>query len=245
MTRKNIVADHNGPGGTRGRPAAGDPYERRRAEMVARYVQARGVNDARTLAAMRAVPRHLFVEPALRDHAYEDFAGPIGGGQTITQPYTVGLLAQLARLSGSEKVLEIGTGSGYTAAVLAALAERVYTIERITALSNQARKVFNSLGYKNIVCLTGDGTVGVERYAPYDVIVVTAGAPEIPQPLARQLAEGGRMILPVRDGEGQRLMVVERAGERFKVTRKAQCLFVPLIGRHGWEERARAAGKPS
>jgi protein-L-isoaspartate(D-aspartate) O-methyltransferase len=205
--------------------------------MVERFVKGLGITDKRVLEAMRKTPRHMFVEPAMADLAYEDHAAPIGLGQTITQPYTVGLLAQTAELTDKDKVLEVGTGSGYTAAVLGQLAEKVYTIEKIKALSNNARKVFNQLNYKNIVCLAGDGTKGSAKYAPYDAIIVTAGSPTIPVPLARQLVEGGRMVIPIGSGKQQSLHLIRRQGERFVVKKTEECSFVPLLGEHGWKEK--------
>jgi protein-L-isoaspartate(D-aspartate) O-methyltransferase len=217
-----------------------DPTEAKRRRMVEKYVMERGIDDKTVIDAMLSVPRHLFVESALSERAYDDHATPIGNGQTITQPYTVALLAQEASLTGGECILEVGTGSGYTASILALLCERVYTIERINSLSNRARKIFNKLGYKNIVCLTGDGTVGASKHAPYDAIVVTAGAPEIPVPLAKQLKIGSRMVIPLDNGSGQTMTVVTRTGEdRFKVDKKGECSFVPLIGKHGWNETQR------
>ncbi len=214
-----------------------DLYEAKRHSMVERFVKGLGITNEKVLEAMRATPRHMFVEPALAGRAYEDYAAPIGSGQTITQPYTVGLLAQTAELTGEEKVLEVGTGSGYTAAVLGQLADRVYTIEKIKALSNNARKVFNRLNYKNIVCLAGDGTKGSAKYAPYDAIVVTAGSPAIPVPLAKQLVEGGRMVIPIGSGKQQSLHLIRRNGERFVVKKIEECSFVPLLGEHGWKEK--------
>lgn len=214
-----------------------DIYEAKRHTMVERFVKGLGVTDEKVLDAMRKIPRHMFVQPALASRAYDDYAAPIGSGQTITKPYTVGLLAQTAQLTGKEKVLEVGTGSGYTAAALGLLSDKVYTIEKIKALSNSARKVFNRLNYKNIVCLTGDGTKGSAKYSPYDVIVVTAGSPTIPSPLARQLKQGGRMVIPVGNGKQQSLHLIRRKGERFVVVKIEECSFVPLMGEHGWKEK--------
>lgn len=211
-----------------------DRYAAKRRRMVEEHVLKMGVTDERTLEAMRAIPRHLFVDQALVDRAYDDWAGPIGSGQTISQPYTAGMLAQLAKFTGAEKTLEVGTGSGYQTAILASLADTVYTIERFASLSNSARKIFNQLNFKNIICVVGDGSGGLPKEAPFDVIVVTAGSPKIPEPLALQLADGGRMVIPVGDEDGQRLHVVTRKGDRFLVARKETCSFVPLVGEHGW-----------
>ena len=213
-----------------------DKYASRRKSMVEDFVRNMGVTDEKVLEAMRKIPRHLFMDPALEDRAYDDWAGPIGSGQTISQPYTVGMLAQLAKLTGKEKTLEIGTGSGYQTAVLASLSDSVMTVERFADLSNSARKVFNRLNFKNIICIIGDGSLGLPKHAPFDVIVVTAGSPKIPEPLALQLSEGGRMVIPVGDQSGQRLHVVTRKGDRFLVARKEPCSFVPLVGEHGWNQ---------
>jgi protein-L-isoaspartate(D-aspartate) O-methyltransferase len=193
-----------------------------------------GIVDERVLAAMEKIDRAAFVEPALAYRAYDDIPAPIGFGQTISRPSTVATMTQLAELKGTEKALEIGTGSGYQGMVLSLLVEKLYTIERINDLSNRARKKFNELNVKNIVCLVGDGTTGSAKYAPYDVILVTASGPKIPEPLARQLVEGGRMIVPVKEENGEeRIHVVRREGSRFKVTRHDPCAFVPLVGKHG------------
>lgn len=215
-----------------------DKYAARRQRMVEEHVRKMGISDKRVLEAMQAVPRHMFVDQALADRAYDDWAGPIGSGQTISQPYTVGMLAQLAQFTGAEKTLEIGTGSGYQTAILATLAGSVYTIERFNALSNAARKIFNELNFKNIICIVGDGSGGLPKYAPFDVIVVTAGSPKIPEPLALQLAEGGRMVIPVGEDGKQRLCVITRKDDRFLVARKEACSFVPLVGKHGWGHKS-------
>ncbi|MGK7346692.1 MAG: protein-L-isoaspartate(D-aspartate) O-methyltransferase [Candidatus Nitrospinota bacterium M3_3B_026] len=215
-----------------------DTYETKRRRMV-EALAARGISDEKVLGAMSRIPRHLFVDPALAGRAYDDYAAPIGDGQTISKPYTVALMTQLAALSGSEKVLEIGTGSGYQTAILSRLAERVYTVERINSLSNRARKILNSIHVSNVVCLVGDGTRGAVKNAPYDVIIVTAGAPSIPEPLARQLADGGRMVIPTGRGADQKMLLVRREGNRFLIARKESCSFVPLLGAHGHK------GKPA
>ncbi len=198
-------------------------------------LKTRGIKDPRVLSVMSALPRHRFVESALADRAYEFATPPIGHGQTLSSPYTVALMSQMAELTGAETALEIGTGSGYQGAVLSKLVDRLVTVERINALSNRARKIFNDLGLSNVVCIVGDGTVGVERYAPFDVILVTASGPEIPKPLALQLAEGGRMVTPVKEPSGEeRFHLVRRVDGKFKVTRGELCAFVPLVGRHGF-----------
>lgn len=214
-----------------------DPYEVLRNKMVDLYVAGRGITDRRVLDAMRKIPRHIFVDPALAHRAYEDYAAPIGSGQTMSQPYTVALLAQTAALKGNEKILEVGTGSGYQAAVLSELVERVYTVERLKQLSNRARKLFNDIHRKNIVCLAGDGTIGSAAYAPYDAIVVTASSPKIPVPLVKQLVDGGRMVIPVESGGEQAIHLITRRGERFVVKKIEKCSFVPLLGKHGWAKK--------
>ncbi len=214
-----------------------DIYAIKRRKMVDDLLIARGISDKRVIATMGRIPRHMFVEPALMTRVYEDYAAPLGGGQTISKPHTVALMTQMVKLKGDETVLEIGTGSGYQAAVLSTLVERVYSVERISSLSNKAKKIFNKLHLDNIMCMVGDGTNGSKKYAPFDVIVVTAGAPEIPVPLAKQLKDGGRMVVPVGNGSEQKLHLVVRKGERFTVTKKEDCSFVPLIGEHGWKEK--------
>ncbi|MBF0171550.1 MAG: protein-L-isoaspartate(D-aspartate) O-methyltransferase, partial [Nitrospinae bacterium] len=179
-----------------------DPFAGRRSRMV-EELRARGVRDERLLSVMGALPRHRFIESALSERAYDFATPPIGHGQTLSSPYTVALMTQMAELSGAETALEIGTGSGYQGAVLSKLVERLFTVERINALSNRARKIFNELGLANVVCIVGDGTVGVQSHAPFDVILVTASGPEIPKPLALQLAEGGRMVTPVKEPNGE------------------------------------------
>jgi len=215
----------------------GNRFLAKRQKMVNELLVPLGIKDKRTLKVMGQTPRHIFLDSALHDRAYEDYAAPLGDGQTASKPSTVALMTQTAELKGDETVLEVGTGSGYQTAVLSQLADRVYTIERINSLSNRARKTFNTLGLNNVVCLVGDGSTGAKSYAPFDVILVTAGAPQIPVPLAKQLKEGGRMIVPVGDGAEQELLLVVRAGDRFTVKKKDGCSFVPLIGKHGWKTK--------
>ncbi len=202
--------------------------------MVEEQLIPRGISDPATLAAMRSVPRHLFVEDAMQARAYGDHPLPIGSGQTISQPYIVALMTQALQLKGHERVLEIGTGSGYQAAVLSRLCERVYTIERIDALLRQARKVFDRLRYYNIVSRIDDGTTGWPDQAPFDGIVVTAGGPKIPEPLLDQLAPGGRMVIPVGSPESQDLQLVEKKEDGITVRTIELVRFVNLIGAHGW-----------
>jgi protein-L-isoaspartate(D-aspartate) O-methyltransferase len=209
---------------------------RERERMVDEQLVRRGITDPRVLAAMRKVPRHRFVEEALQDRAYGDHPLPIGEGQTISQPYMVGAMTQLLRLSGAEKVLEIGSGSGYQTAVLAELTRRVCSIERLPALASRARQTLEGLGYTNAVVKTADGTYGWPDEAPFDRILVTAGAPSVPMPLFQQLAEGGRMVMPIGDSQSQTLHVVEKVGGQMRTSTDCGCVFVKLVGRYGWEE---------
>lgn len=211
-------------------------YERQREEMVKRQIEARGINDIGVLGAMRNVPRHRFVSEALRDQAYGDFPLPIGDQQTISQPYIVAEMTQALQLGAEDRVLEIGTGSGYQAAVLAEIAYRVYTIERIHSLLIRARRIFDELHYHNIITRLGDGTKGWPEEAPYDGIIITAGAPRIPDALIAQLAPGGRMIVPVGDQHSQELVKVFKDEKGIHRTNLGGCRFVKLIGEHGWQE---------
>ncbi|PIE58262.1 MAG: protein-L-isoaspartate O-methyltransferase [Desulfobulbus propionicus] len=202
--------------------------------MVEEQLLPRGIRDARVLDALGTVPRHLFVEDALASNAYGDFPLPIGSGQTISQPYIVALMTETLALSGVERVLEIGTGSGYQAAVLSRLCDKVYTVERIDGLLAKARKIFDKLHYHNIVSRIDDGTTGWEDEAPFDGIMVTAGGPFIPQPLLDQLGDQGRMVIPVGEHGYQELKRVVKKGEEL-ITDTLECVrFVDLIGTHGW-----------
>jgi protein-L-isoaspartate(D-aspartate) O-methyltransferase len=205
-----------------------------RERMIEEQLITRGIKDQRVLDAMRQVPRHLFVEDALQAHAYGDFPLPIGSGQTISQPYIVALMTEALQLKGPEKVLEIGTGSGYQAAVLSRLCQRVYTVERIDSLVGRARKVFDRLRYHNIVSRIDDGTVGWSSEAPFDAIMVTAGGPHIPEPLLTQLADPGRLIIPVGSQGMQELQVVKKNEGIMTIDVIEQVRFVDLIGAHGW-----------
>jgi len=209
--------------------------ELQRRWMVDEQLRARDIRDERVLDAMARVPRELFVPEELRARAYDDAALPIGEGQTISQPYMVGIMTQLLQLTGREKVLEIGTGSGYQTAVLAELARRVCSVERIPSLAARARATLESLGYTNVWVRTADGTFGWLDEAPFDRILVSAASPSVPEPLFEQLAEGGRFVLPVGDTVSQILTVVERIEGKMRTTASAGCVFVKLIGKYGWE----------
>lgn len=209
---------------------------RRREAMVSEQLEARGIQEERLLEAMRRAPRHRFVEPKHLAAAYDDRPLPIGLGQTISQPYMVALMTQELDPPPGGRVLEIGTGSGYQAAVLAALCREVDTVERHTELAQRAAGLFAELGIKNVQVHCGDGTLGWPPQAPYDRIIVTAGAPLVPEALGRQLAEGGRLICPVGPRERQVLVRLERRGDRLEREESTGCVFVPLIGQEGWPE---------
>ena len=209
-------------------------FDINRERMIEEQLVARGITDQRILEAMRTVPRHLFVEDAFQAHAYGDFPLPIGSGQTISQPYIVALMSLTLQLTGTEKVLEIGTGSGYHAAILSRLCQKVYTVERIDGLVGRARKVFDRLRYHNIISRIDDGTVGWPSEAPFDRIIVTAGGPRIPEPLIAQLADPGRLVMPVGGQDMQELQVVDKRDGSITVATIEQVRFVDLIGAHGW-----------
>jgi protein-L-isoaspartate(D-aspartate) O-methyltransferase len=211
-------------------------FDRLRQDMVEKQIEARGVTDAAVLNAMRTVPRHLFVSEALMDQAYSDYPLPIGEQQTISQPYIVAEMTQALELTRNDRVLEIGTGSGYQAAVLAHIAFRVYTIERIHGLYVKTRKLFDRLGYHNIVTRYSDGTSGWKDESPFDAIIVTAGAPEIPDVLVEQLAVGGRMVIPVGNQYAQELFKLVRDENGVRKDNLGGCRFVKLVGEHGWRE---------
>jgi protein-L-isoaspartate(D-aspartate) O-methyltransferase len=209
-------------------------YTRRREEMVRRQIEARSITDPAVLAAMRKVPRHLFVSEALRHKAYEDYPLPIGEQQTISQPFIVAEMTQALDLGPNDRVLEIGTGSGYQAAILAEIAYRVYTVERLHPLYIQTRRLFDQLQYHNIVTRYTDGTKGWQEQSPFDAIVVTAGAPQAPRTLIDQLAEGGRMVIPVGDQYAQDLVKIVKDDSGVRQYSLGGCRFVKLIGEEGW-----------
>ena len=216
-------------------PEAHDRTASARNQMVADQVAKRGVVDPRVLDAMRRVPRHRFVEEALRERAYGDYPLPIGEGQTISQPFMVGRMTELLRLTGREKVLEIGTGSGYQAAVLSLCAARVCTVERLPKIAARARQLLEELGYANVWVRTANGTFGWPDEAPFDRILVAAGGPVVPPPLFEQLVEGGLMVMPVGGAEGQKLQLIEKVRGEMRITEDSGCVFVPLIGKHAWQ----------
>jgi protein-L-isoaspartate(D-aspartate) O-methyltransferase len=219
-----------------GHPGIGMTSQRTRARMVER-LREQGIRDERVLGAMAAVPRHLFVEEALASRAYEDTALPIGFGQTISQPYVVARMIEflIANEKSPGKALEVGTGCGYQAAVLAQLAARVCTVERIPKLAAHARETLEAIGATNVWVRTANGTFGWPDEAPFDRIVVTAGGPAVPPPLFEQLAEGGRLVMPVGSEDSQRLQVVDKISGLAKVTEDSGCVFVKLIGKYAWE----------
>jgi protein-L-isoaspartate(D-aspartate) O-methyltransferase len=207
-----------------------------RKRMVAELVK-RGITDQRVIAAMSEIPRHIFVEEAMAGQAYGDGSLPIGEKQTISQPYIVARMTQMLELTGREKVLELGTGSGYQAAVLATLADRVCTVERIRPLALKARKALDSLGLLNVNLRIGDGTAGWAEEAPFDAILVTAGAPYVPECLIDQLAPGGRLVIPVGDRTNQQLVLVKKGSDgSVRQEQSDGCRFVRLIGKNGWSE---------
>jgi len=216
-------------------------YTRAREKMVKEQIIDRGIQDRRVIEAMVRVPRHLFLPEGLIGRAYGDTALPIGDGQTITQPYMVAFLAEALVLRGTEKVLEVGTGSGYQAAVLSCLADRVYSVERIRSLLERARKTLDQVHCHNIVTKLSDGSYGWKEEAPYDAILVTAGAPSLPQPLVDQLKMGGTMVIPIGDRKGQRLTRIRRSSHGFSREDLMECNFVSLVGEHGWVQRGKCS----
>ena len=210
-------------------------FAKARSKMVEDQITLRGIKDARLIAAMKEIPRHLFVEEALQSQAYTDHPLPIGEKQTISQPYMVALMTEALLLTGKEKVLEIGTGSGYQTAILAEMCEKVFSVERIRPLAVRARKLLYELGYFNVEIKIFDGTFGWMEESPFDAILVTAGSPDIPQPLVDQIAIGGRLVIPVGDAFVQDLFRVTKTEEGVKREDLGGCRFVKLIGKYGWE----------
>lgn len=212
-----------------------DGYELVRTAMIDRLRGHYGILDERVLGAMSAVPRHMFVPEALRSQAYKDNALPIAGGQTISQPYIVAKMTQLLELSGTEKLLEIGSGSGYQTAVLSGLVRKVYAVERLPNLVDEAKRRLHSLGIRNFVMMTADGTIGWNAFRPFDAILVAAGGPSIPEPLVAQLKPGGRLIIPIGDEQRSQVLTrVTRTTDAYTTENFGPCTFVPLIGEHGW-----------
>ncbi len=208
----------------------------KRRKMVETQLIPRGIKDKNVINAMLKIPRHLFVGEDMYDRAYDDVALPIGGGQTISQPYMVAVMTELLKLSGVEKVLEIGTGSGYQAAILGELAKEVYTIERVAELAENAKNRIKSLGYNNIHIKAANGTLGWEEKSPFDGVIITAAAPDIPSILIEQLSYKGVIVAPVGDRHSQQLLRLRKDGEKITEDYSVPCIFVPLIGEHGWNE---------
>ena len=213
-----------------------DPYRHAREAMVENQIIARGITDARVLAAMRSVPRHAFIPDKYASEAYEDHPMPVGAGQTISQPYIVALMTSHLQLNGKEKVLEIGTGSGYQAAILAKLSKAVHSVERIPELAESAKKTLKELGIKNVFVHSGDGSLGWPEAAPYDRIIVTAAAPAVPKDLIDQLKPGGRLIIPVGERWNQMLEEWVRTDAGLEKLDVLPVVFVPLLGEKGWKE---------
>ena len=207
-----------------------------RIAMVREQIIRRGITDANVISAMQKVPRHKFINEKFFSEAYADHPLPIGDGQTISQPYMVALMTQCLELKGGEKVLEVGLGSGYQAAILAEITKEVYSIERFASLAQRAEKTLTNLKYFNIKIKVGDGTSGWEEFSPFDGIMVTAGAPEIPPSLTEQLAAGGKLVIPVGGRFMQNLSVFKKEGERLIQKDICSCVFVPLIGKEGWRD---------
>lgn len=211
----------------------GDGYGGYRAQLV-ETLQRKGIRDLAVLRAVRMVPRHLFVPESVRHRAYDDAALPIGSGQTISQPWVQARYLELLGLTGRERVLEVGTGSGYQTALLAMVCDAVFSVERIPALAQRARATLEAAGIRNVTVLVGDGTLGWRPFAPYDAILVAAASPEIPAPLVEQLAPGGRMVIPLGDRANQTLTLARREGDQLRTTTVADVRFVPLLGEFGF-----------
>jgi len=214
-----------------------DLLKKQRLKMVEAQIRSRGISDPRVLAAMENIPRHIFVDDGIKEQAYQDNPLPIGEGQTISQPFIVALMTQALEISKRDKVLEIGTGSGYQTAILAELADQVFSIERIALLASRARKCLDALGYFNVAIKVGDGTYGWREEAPFQAIIVTAGSPTLPQQLLSQLAVGGRLVIPIGDRQIQTLYKVTRLSDDLTDLKKENlggCRFVDLIGDYAW-----------
>jgi len=209
-------------------------FKKVREEMIKYQIRGRGIKDERVLRVMSIVPREKFIAKENKEEAYLDSPLPIGMGQTISQPYMVALMTECLSLKGPERVLEVGTGSGYQAAILSKLAKEVYTIERFKILAERAKRIFKELGIKNIKVVVGDGTNGLKEYSPYDGIIVTAGAPEIPKTLVDQLKEDGRIVIPVGNSFSQDLLRGIKVKGKLKIRNFGGCVFVPLVGKYGW-----------
>jgi len=209
-------------------------FKKAREEMIKYQIRGRGIKDERVLWVMSIVPREKFISKENKEEAYLDSPLPIGMGQTISQPYMVALMTECLSLKGPERVLEVGTGSGYQAAILSKLAKEVYTIERFKILAERAKRIFKELGIKNIKVVVGDGTNGLKEYSPYDGIIVTAGAPEIPKTLVDQLKENGRIVIPVGNSFSQDLLRGIKVKGKLKIRNFGGCVFVPLVGKYGW-----------
>jgi protein-L-isoaspartate(D-aspartate) O-methyltransferase len=217
-----------------------DDYRQARHQMVETQIRKRHVTDSRVLECLERIPRHEFIPVEFRDRAYDDAPLPIGEGQTISQPYIVAAMTAALRLRGDERVLEIGAGFGYQAAVLACLAKEVFTMEFRSELATEAAERLARLGYANVHVHCGDGTLGLPDFAPYDAILVAAAAPSVPTPLLAQLTESGRMIVPVGGVENQELRLIERSHDTFRTTMLEPCRFVPLVGAYGWKEASKS-----
>ncbi|MBW2186564.1 MAG: protein-L-isoaspartate O-methyltransferase [Desulfuromonadales bacterium C00003068] len=213
-------------------------YSIARRRMVAQHVVARGITDKKIISVMEEVPRHLFVEEALQGQAYTDYALPIGEKQTISQPFIVAAMTEALTLQQDDRVLEVGTGSGYQAAILSRLVSHVFSVERIVSLARRARRILDSIHYSNVHIHVSDGSNGWAEQAPFDAIIVTAGAPEVPQNYLDQLTIGGRLVIPVGNGNSQVLKrIIRTADQTFSEEDLLDCRFVPLIGEHGWSEK--------
>lgn len=210
--------------------------DRLRQEMVDKQLVPRGINDQKVIRAFRSVPRHMFVPKEYLKSSYGDFPLPIGKNQTISQPYIVALMTQALEIKETDRILEIGTGSGYQSAILACLAKEVYSIERVESLWEKASTILKELGFRNIIIKSGDGTLGLEESSPYDKIIVTSAAPYLPPPLEKQLNSGGRIVIPISAGFGQTLTLFIKEKGQIKKEELCGCTFVPLIGKYGYKE---------